>query len=128
METKRITSDRGVDVVYDSVGQTTFLKGLNCLRPRGMMALFGQSSGPVEPIEPGLLAAKGSLFLTRPSLAQYAATRDELQWRAGDVLKWIQSGALKVRIEKTYRLADAPQAHRDLEGRKTSGKLLLLPS
>jgi NADPH2:quinone reductase len=128
VEVKRLTGGRGVDVVYDSVGQTTFLKSLNCLRPRGMMALFGQSSGPVEPVEPALLAAKGSLFLTRPSLAQYAATREELQWRAGDVLKWIQSGSLKVRIEKTYRLAEAPQAHRDLEGRKTSGKLLLLPS
>jgi len=128
VEVKRLTGGRGVDVVYDSVGQTTFLKGLNCLRPRGMMALFGQSSGPVEPLDPGLLAAKGSLFLTRPSLAQYAATKEELQWRASDVFKWIQSGALRVRIEKTYRLADAPQAHRDLEGRKTSGKLLLLPS
>jgi NADPH2:quinone reductase len=128
VEVKRLTGGRGVDVVYDSVGQTTFLKSLNCLRPRGMMALFGQSSGPVEPLDPGLLAAKGSLFLTRPSLMNYAAAREELQWRAGDVLKWIQSGALKVRIEKTYRLADAPQAHRDLEGRKTSGKLLLLPS
>jgi NADPH:quinone reductase len=127
-EVKRLTQGRGVDVIYDSVGQTTFLKGLNCLRPRGMMALFGQSSGPVEPLDPGLLAAKGSLFLTRPSLAQYAATREELLWRAGDVLNWVQSGSLKIRIEKTYRLADAPQAHRDLEGRKTSGKLLLLPT
>jgi NADPH2:quinone reductase len=128
VEVKRLTGGRGMDVVYDSVGQTTFLKGLNCLRPRGMMALFGQSSGPVEPFDPGILAAKGSLFLTRPSLAHYTATREELQLRAGDVLKWIQSGALKIRIEKTYRLAEAPQAHRDLEGRKTSGKLLLFPS
>jgi NADPH2:quinone reductase len=128
VEVKRLTAGRGVDVVYDSVGQTTFLKGLNCLRPRGMMALFGQSSGPVAPLDPGLLAAKGSLFLTRPSLAQYAAAREELLWRAGDVLRWIQSGALKIRIEKTYRLGEAPQAHRDLEGRKTSGKILLLPS
>ena len=127
-EVKRLTQARGVDVVYDSVGQTTFLKSLNCLRPRGMMALFGQSSGPVAPFDPGLLAAKGSLFMTRPSLAQYAATREELVWRAGDVLNWIRSGSLKIRIEKTYRLAEAPQAHRDLEGRKTSGKLLLLPS
>src|SRR6266566_7521837 len=126
-EVKRLTQNRGVDVVYDSVGQTTFLKSLNCLRPRGMMALFGQSSGPVEPFDPGLLAAKGSLFLTRPTLFQYAATREELLWRAGDVLSWIGSGSLKIRIEKTYRLAEAPQAHRDLEGRKTSGKLLLLP-
>jgi len=127
-EVKRLMPDRGVDVVYDSVGQTTFLKGLNCLRPRGMMALFGQSSGPVAPFDPGLLSAKGSLFLTRPSLAQYAATREELLWRAGDVLGWVQSGALKIRIERTYRLSEAPQAHRDLEGRKTSGKILLLPS
>jgi NADPH2:quinone reductase len=124
-EVKRLTSERGVDVVYDSVGQTTFLKGLNCLRPRGMMALFGQSSGPVVPVDPGVLAAKGSLFLTRPSLAQYAANREELVWRAGDVFKWIESASLKIRIEKIYRLAEAPQAHRDLEGRKTSGKLLL---
>ena len=128
VEVKRLTGGRGVDVVYDSVGQTTFLKGLNCLRPRGMMALFGQSSGPVEAFEPGLLAAKGSLFLTRPSLAQYAATREELLSRAGDVLRWVQSGSLKIRIDKTYRLAEAPQAHRDLEGRKTSGKILLIPS
>ena len=127
-EVKRLSGDRGVDVVYDSVGQTTFLKGLNCLRPRGMMALFGASSGPVAPFDPALLAAKGSLFLTRPTLAHYAATREELFWRAGDTLKWVESGALKVRIEKTYQLAEAPQAHRDLEGRKTSGKLLLLPS
>lgn len=127
-ETRRLTGDRGVDVVYDSVGQTTFLKSLNCLRPRGMMALFGQSSGPVSAFDPGLLAAKGSLFLTRPSLAQYAATRDELLWRAVDTLKWVESRALKIRIEKAYPLAEAPQAHRDLEGRKTSGKLLLLPS
>ncbi len=127
-EVKRLTEGRGVDVVYDSVGRTTFLKSLNCLRPRCMMALFGQSSGPAEPFDPALLAAKGSLFLTRPSLAQYAATREELLWRAGQVLNWVKSGSLKVRIEKTYRLAEAPQAHRDLEGRKTSGKLLLLPS
>ena len=126
-EVKRLTQNRGVDVVYDSVGHTTFLKGLNCLRPRGMMALFGQSSGPVEPFDPGLLAAKGSLFLTRPSLANYTATREELLWRAGDVLNWIKSGSLKVRIDKVYPLAQARQAHRDLEGRKTSGKLLLLP-
>jgi NADPH:quinone reductase len=103
------------------------LKGLNCLRTRGMMALFGQSSGPVAPLDPLLLASKGSLFLSRPSLANYASTRDELAWRASDVLGWIQSGALKIRVEKSYKLAEAPQAHRDLEGRKTSGKLLLLP-
>ena len=127
-EVKRLTGGRGVDVVYDSVGQATFLKGLNCPRARGMMALFGASSGPVAPFDPALLAAKGSLFLTRPTLFHYTATRDELLWRAGDVLKWVESGVLKIRIEKTYQLAEAPQAHRDLEGRKTSGKLLLLPS
>jgi NADPH2:quinone reductase len=126
-EVKRLTGGRGVDVVYDSVGQTTFLKGLNCLRPRGMMALFGQSSGPVAPLDPGLLAAKGSLFLTRPTLANYAATREELEWRAGDVLRWVESGALKIRIDRAYPLGEAAQAHRDLEGRKTSGKLLLIP-
>jgi NADPH2:quinone reductase len=127
-EVKRLTGDRGVDVVYDSVGQTTFLKSLNCLRPRGMMALFGQSSGPVAPFDPGLLAAKGSLFLTRPSLGHYAATREELLRRAGDVLNRVASGSLKIRIDKICRLAEIAQAHRDLEGRKTSGKLLLLPS
>jgi len=127
-EVKRLTQDRGVDVVYDSVGHTTFLKGLNCLRPRGMMALFGQSSGPVAPFDPGLLAAKGSLFLTRPTLAHYTATREELLKRAGDVLSWVGSGSLKIRIDKIYRLVEVVQAHRNLEGRKTSGKLLLLPS
>jgi NADPH2:quinone reductase len=126
-EVKRITGGRGVDVVYDSVGQTTFLKGLNCLRPRGMMALFGQSSGPVAPLDPGLLAAKGSLFLTRPTLANYATTREELEWRAGDVLQWVESGALKIKVDRAYPLGEAAQAHRDLEGRRTSGKLLLIP-
>jgi NADPH2:quinone reductase len=114
--------------VYDSVGKTTFAKSLNCLRPRRMMVLFGASSGPVEPLDPLVLAAKGSLFLTRPSLAQYSATREELTWRAGEVLKWVSEGSLKIRIDKVYRLADALQAHRDLEGRKTAGKFLLLPS
>jgi NADPH2:quinone reductase len=128
VEVKRITEGRGVDVVYDSVGQTTFLKGLNCLRPRGLMALFGQSSGTVDPIDPALLQAKGSLFFTRPSLLHYTLTREELLSRAGDVLGWIRSGSLKVRIDKTYPLAQAPQAHRDLEGRKTSGKILLIPA
>ncbi len=127
VEVKRLTGGKGVDVVYDSVGVTTFLKGLDLLRPRGMMALFGQSSGPVEPINPAILNPKGSLFLTRPSLMHYVLTREELLWRAGDVLKWIGSGKLKLRIEKTYPLADAAQAHRDLESRKTAGKLLLIP-
>ena len=127
VEVKRLTGGKGVDVIYDSVGATTFLKGLDLLRPRGMMALFGNSSGPVQPIDPAILNPKGSLFLTRPSLAHYLLTRDELLWRAGDVLAWIGSGKLKLRVEKTWPLADAAQAHRDLEGRKTAGKLLLIP-
>src|ERR1035438_8146963 len=124
-EVKRLTAGRGVDVVYDSVGKTTFDKSLNCLRPRGLLALFGQSSGPVPPFDPGILNAKGSLFLTRPSLGHYVATREELLWRAGDVLGWLDSGKLKLRIDHTYPLADAAAAHRDLESRKTAGKLLL---
>jgi NADPH2:quinone reductase len=127
VEVKRLTGGRGVDVIYDSVGVTTFLKGLNCIRPRGMMVLFGQSSGPVAPFDPGMLNAKGSLFLTRPSLGHHCATREELLWRAGDVLGWIASGKLKLQIDRTYKLADAAQAHRDLESRATAGKLLLLP-
>jgi NADPH2:quinone reductase len=126
-EVKRLTSGRGVDVVYDSVGATTFMKSLNSLRPRGMMVSFGQSSGPVGPIDPLLLNQKGSLFLTRPKLGDYCGTRLELLWRADDVLGWIGAGKLKVRIDRTYRLSEAAQAHRDLEGRKTSGKVLLLP-
>lgn len=124
-ETKRLTGHRGVDVVYDSVGAATFLKGLNCIRPRGMAVLFGQSSGPVAPVDLNVLNPKGSLFVTRPSLAHYAATREEIQWRAGDVLRGIQSGTLHIRIDRTYPLHEAPQAHRELESRKTSGKLLL---
>jgi NADPH2:quinone reductase len=126
-EVKRLTGGRGVDVVYDSVGATTFAKSLNCLRPRGMLALFGQSSGPVPPFDPNLLNAKGSLFLTRPSLAHHCVTREELLWRAGDILGWVASGELKIRVDRTYPLAAATQAHRDLEGRHTAGKLLLIP-
>jgi len=126
-EIKRLTGGKGVDVIYDSVGATTFLKGLDIIRPRGMMALFGQSSGVVAPLDPNILNPKGSLFLTRPSLAHHVLTREELLWRAGDVLKWIGSGELKLMIDKTYPLADAADAHRDLEGRKTAGKLLLIP-
>jgi len=126
-ETKRLTQAKGVQVVYDSVGKSTFEKSLSCLVPRGMMVLFGQSSGPVPPFDPGLLAAKGSLFLTRPSLTQYAATRQELLHRAGEVLEWVASGALRVRIEKTFPLVQAPEAHRQLEGRMTTGKVLLIP-
>lgn len=126
-ETKKIAAG-GVDVVYDSVGQATFDKSLNCLRPRGMLVLFGGSSGPVPPVDPLTLSGKGSLFLTRPSLAHHAATREELLWRAGDVLKWVADGSLKIRIDRIRPLAEAAQAHRDLEGRRTSGKLLLHPA
>jgi len=124
-ETRRLTGGRGVDVVYDSVGRTTFDKSLGSLRPRGTMALFGQSSGPVPPFDPAILNAKGSLFLTRPSLAHHLLTREELLWRAGDVLGWIDAGKLKLRIDSTYPLAEAAAAHRALEGRHTTGKLLL---
>jgi NADPH:quinone reductase len=125
--TKELTEGKGVQVVYDSVGKDTFLKSLNCLAPRGMLALFGQSSGSVPPFDPGLLAQKGSLFLTRPSLNAYAAKREELLWRAGDLFNWIKSGDLKLRIEKTFPLSEAAEAHRQLEGRKTTGKVLLIP-
>jgi NADPH2:quinone reductase len=126
-ETKRLTGGKGVNVVYDSVGKTTFDKGLNVLLPRGMMVLFGGSSGAVPPLDPLVLTQKGSLFLTRPSLTHYTITSDELQNRAGAVLKMVKTGKLKLRIEHTYRLSEAQQAHRDLEGRKTTGKLLLIP-
>jgi NADPH:quinone reductase len=124
-EVKRLTSGRGVDVVYDSVGRTTFEKGLNVIRPRGLMALVGQSSGPVPPVDPGVLNQRGSLFLTRPSLAHHLATREELLWRTGDLMTLVQSGRLTVHISATYPLADAARAHRDLESRATTGKLLL---
>jgi NADPH2:quinone reductase len=126
-EIKRLTNGRGVNVVYDSVGQSTFDKSLDCLRPRGYMVLFGQSSGPVPPFNLGTLAAKGSLFVTRPTLAHYAITREELLQRANDLFNWIASGQLKLRIDKTFPLAEAAEAHRLLEGRKTTGKVLLLP-
>src|SRR5208337_601589 len=112
---------RGVDVIYDSVAASTFLKGLDIIRPRGMMVLFGQSSGPVAPIDRNILNPKGSLFLTRPTLAHYIAARKELLWRASDIFGWIAAGKLELRIEKTYPLAEAPQAHRDLESRKMAG-------
>jgi NADPH2:quinone reductase len=126
-ETKRLTNGVGVDVVYDSVGRTTFEKGLNVLKPRGLMALFGQSSGPVAPLDPQILNAKGSLFLTRPTLRHYIATREELLWRAQDILDWIAAGELRVRVDKTFPLAEASAAHQYLEDRKTQGKVLLLP-
>jgi NADPH2:quinone reductase len=126
-EVKRITNGAGVHVVYDSVGATTFLKSLDCLVPRGMMVLFGQSSGPVAPFDPQLLNQKGSLFLTRPTLAHYVAATDELRWRAGEVLDWIRDGWLRLRIDREVPLAHAPEAHRALEGRRTTGKVLLVP-
>ena len=126
-EVKKITDGKGLHVVYDSVGQTTFDKGLDCLRPRGYMVLFGQSSGPVSPFDPGKLAAKGSLFLTRPTLAHYTLARAELLQRANDLFTWTASGKLKLRIEKTFPMAEAAEAHRQLEGRKTTGKVILLP-
>ena len=124
-EVMRLTGSRGVDVVYDSVGKTTFDKSLKVIRLRGMMALVGQSSGPVAPLDPSILNQRGSLFLTRPSLGHYLATRDELLWRAGEVLSLVESGDLNVQISGRYPLSDAAQAHRDLESRKTTGKLLL---
>ena len=126
-EVKRLTSGKGVQVVYDSVGKTTFDKGFNCLALRGLMVLYGQSSGPIGPFDPQVLNAKGSLFLTRPSLVHHVATRDELLLRAGDVLGWIRDGKLRLRTEFEFALKDAAEAHRALEGRKTTGKVLLIP-
>jgi len=126
-EIKRVTNGRGLQVVYDSVAKTTFEKSLNCLAPRGYMVLYGQSSGPVPPFDLAQLGAKGSLFITRPSLAHYTLTREELLQRAGDVLGWIRAGTLKLRIDQTFPLKDAAEAHRRLEGRQSTGKLLLIP-
>jgi NADPH2:quinone reductase len=124
-EVKRLTGT-GVHVIYDSVGKTTFDKGLDCLHPRGMMVLCGQSSGPVPPVDPQILNKKGSLFLTRPTLFNYTATREELLARAGDVLGWVADGSLSIRIHREYPLADAASAQRALEGRETTGKVLLI--
>jgi NADPH2:quinone reductase len=126
-EVKRLTDGKGVDVVYDSVGKTTFEASLNCLRPRGLLALFGASSGPVPPFDLIQLSGKGSLFITRPTLWHYVGTRAELEWRAGDVLGWAAKGELKLRTEFIYPLAEAAQAQTDLEDRKTTGKILLEP-
>ncbi|MGO9648606.1 Quinone oxidoreductase [Candidatus Sulfotelmatobacter sp. SbA7] len=126
-ETKRLTGNKGVDVVYDGVGKTTFEKGLNVLRPRGYMVLFGGASGPVPPFDLIQLSTKGSLFVTRPTLWNYIATSEELRSRSSAVFQMVADGKLKLRVEHTYKLADASQAHRDLEARKTTGKLLLLP-
>ena len=126
-ETKRLTEGRGVDVVYDSVGKTTFDKSLNVLRPRGLMVLFGQASGKVPPFDPGILATKGSLFLTRPLLFHHIAAREDLLGHSGELFKWLTAGQLKLRIDHQLPLADAAEAHRLLESRQTAGKLLLIP-
>jgi NADPH2:quinone reductase len=124
-EVRRLTDSRGVQVVYDSVGKTTFLPGFDALAPRGMMVLFGQSSGAVDPVDPQLLNRKGSLYLTRPTLHHYVATRDDLLWRAGALFEWIGRGELDVRIGAEFPLSAVADAHRALEGRRTTGKVLL---
>ncbi len=126
-QVKKFTNGRGVDVFYDSVGKSTFMPGLDCLRPRGMMVTFGNASGPVPDIPPLLLNQKGSLFLTRPSLAHYAANREELEWRAGDLFRWLADGSLNLHIDRTYKMSDVAQAQEDLASRKTTGKLVLEP-
>ncbi len=126
-EVKRLTGGEGVDAVYDSVGRATFLKGFDCLKSRGMMVHYGVSSGPIEPFDTRTLTAKGSLFLARPTLNSHIAKPEELAWRAGDLFRWIGEGKLELRIDREYLLADAAQAHRDMEARKTTGKLLLRP-
>ena len=126
-EVKRLTNGAGVDVVYDSVGKSTFAAGLDCLKPRGMMVLWGQASGPVEPFDPQILNQKGSLYLTRPSLGAYIMTREELLQRARDLLAWVRAGELDVRIDRVFPLAEAAQAHAYIEGRQTKGKVLLQP-
>lgn len=123
-----LTDGKGVHVIYDGVGQATFHKGLDCLRPRGMMALYGQASGPVGRIDPQILNQKGSLFLTRPSLGHYAATAEEINGRVSDLFRWMEEGKLTVRIDRTFPLQEAAAAHHYLEGRQTKGKLLLLPA
>jgi NADPH:quinone reductase len=126
-EVKKITAGAGVDVVYDSVGRTTFEKSLNCLKRRGMLVLFGQSSGPVPPVDLGTLNSKGSLYVTRPGLPHYTATREELLWRAGDVLQWVSGKSLKIRVDRSHPLNEAAKAQQALEGRETAGKVILLP-
>jgi NADPH2:quinone reductase len=126
-EVKRLTDGKGLQVVYDSVGKTTFDKSLNCLAPRGLLALYGQSSGPISTFDPGVLGAKGSLYLTRPSLNAYIASREELTQRSTELLGWIRDGKLKLRTEFEFPLKDAAAAHRALEGRQTTGKVLLVP-
>jgi NADPH2:quinone reductase len=127
IETRRLTDGRGVDVVYDSVGHTTFDKSLNCLRPRGYMVLHGQSSGPVSPMDPQELNGRGSLFLTRPGLRHYVADHEELLWRATDLFNWMVEDELDIRIDRTLPLSEVAEAHRYMENRKTTGKVLLIP-
>lgn len=124
-EVKGLTGGEGVDIGYDAVGQATFMKGLDCLKMRGMMVHYGQASGPVPPFDTRVLSAKGSLYLARPTLASHIAKPEELAWRAGDLFRWIAEGRLKLRIDREYKLVDAAQAHRELEGRQTAGKILL---
>ena len=126
-EVRRITGGDGVDIIYDSVGKTTFDKSMACLRPRGMLVLFGQSSGSVAPLDPQVLNTRGSIFLTRPNLGHHLLTREELLWRAGDVLTAVERGTLNLHIDRTYPLSGAADAHRDLESRRSTGKLLLIP-
>jgi len=126
-EVLRLTGGRGVDVVYDAVGKDTFMDSLRSLRPRGYLVLYGQASGAVKPIDPQILNRHGSLFLTRPSLSHYLADRDELLWRTGDLFEWMAGGRLNVNVDQRYPLAEAPQAHRYLEGRQTTGKIVLIP-
>jgi NADPH2:quinone reductase len=126
-EVKRLTDGRGVDVVYDTVGKDTFDKSLNCLRPRGYLVLAGQSSGPVPPLDPQVLNAKGSLFLTRPTLFHHVATREDLVWRGSDVLQSVAAGTLRLHIAEAYPLTEAGRAHEELTSRRTIGKLLLVP-
>ena len=127
VEAKRLNGGKGVQVIYDGVGKSTFEKGLDTLAPRGLMVLFGQASGPVPPFDPSLLNQKGSLYLTRPSMGHYIAGRDELMWRAGEVLGWIAGGKLRLNVDRELPLAQAAEAHRALEGRETTGKVLLVP-
>ena len=124
-EVKRLTENRGVNVVYDGIGATTWEKSLNCLRPRGYLVVYGQASGPIPPVDPLMLMSKGSLFLTRPTLHHYTASREEIQSRAGDLFQWLQSGDLRLRYDFVFPLRDAAKAHIELEGRRTTGKVLL---
>ena len=126
-EVRRLTDGAGVEVVYDGVGAATYERSFDSLKPRGLLALYGASSGPVPPLNAQILNAKGSLYLTRPSLGHYTLTRDELEWRAGDVLSWIEAGELVLKIDREVPLAQAADAHRALQGRETSGKVLLIP-